>query len=139
MKGSASMNELAAQEAELPAKAFPLTRRGVISFSLVVATIFTILFLIITTYFREQSLSSVFATGQPPATQMILGLLLGSAIAVLIFFIFLKAPVFAHLRNFFREILDRIRPTGSDILMVALFAGVGEELFFRATLQPWLG
>jgi uncharacterized protein len=133
------MNEAAPQEDKTPAKALPMTRRAVIIFSFVVTTIFTILFLIITIYFREQSPSSIFTSGQPLATQMILGLLLGITIAVLVLFLLLKAPFFARLRNFIKEILNQIRPTGFDLLIVALFAGFGEELFFRATLQPALG
>lgn len=133
------MNEITPQEDRPPAKALPMTRQAVIIFSLVVTAIFTILFLIITIYFREQSLSSIFAAGQPLATQIILGLLLGITIAVFVLFVLLKASVFARLRNFIREILGQIRPTGFDLLLIALFAGFGEELFFRATLQPMLG
>lgn len=133
------MNEVAPQEDKPHAKAFPMTRRAVIIFSLVVTTIFTILFLIVTIYFRQQSLAPIFTAGQPLATQIMLGLVFGITIAVFVLFPLLKARFFAQLRNFIREVLGQIRPTAFDLLLVALFAGFGEELFFRATLQPALG
>ena len=133
------MNEAAPQEAAPPARAFPMTRRAVITFSLVMTAVFTILFLIIAVYFREQSIPSIFAAGQPLATQIMLGLLLGITVGVLVLFILFKARSLAELRNFIREILGQIRPTVFDVLLVAVLAGFGEELFFRATLQPALG
>lgn len=133
------MNEVAPQEAKPSAEAFPLTRRMVIIFSIVATIIFTILFLIINVYFRGQSFQSVFTRGQSLPTQIILGLLLGITIAFLVILLLLKAPFFARLRDFIREILGQIRPTGFDMILVAVLAGFGEELFFRATLQPILG
>jgi uncharacterized protein len=133
------MNEATPQETKQPAKAFPMTRQAVISFSIVVTIIFTIIFLITTIYFRKQSLSQIFAAGQPPATQIIFGLLSGITIASLVLFLLLKARFFSHLRNFIREVLNQVRPTMFDLLLIATLAGFGEELFFRATLQPALG
>jgi membrane protease YdiL (CAAX protease family) len=133
------MNEAAPQETKPPAKAFPLTRQAVISFSLIVTIIFTIIFSIVTIYFRKQSLPQVFAAGQPLATQIIFGLILGITIAALVLFLLLKARFFSQLRTFIREVLNQVRPTMFDLLLIALLAGFGEELFFRATLQPALG
>lgn len=119
--------------------AFPLTRRAVIIFSLVATVIFALLAWIITVYFRRQSFNALFTTGQPYTAQIILGLLLGIVIAVPVVILLLKASFFARLRDFIRGILGQIRPTGFDMILVALLAGFGEELFFRATLQPLLG
>ena len=132
------MNDIA-PPARLPGNAFPLTRRAVIIFSLAVTGIFALLAWIITVYFRQQSFNALFTTGQPLTAQIILGLLLGITIAVAAVPILLKASVFARVRGFIREILNQIRPTGFDMILVALLAGFGEELFFRATLQPILG
>jgi uncharacterized protein len=118
---------------------FPMTRRAVIIFSLAATAIFVLLAWVITVYFRQQSFNALFTTGQTYTAQIILGLLLGIVIAVPIILILLKASLFARLRDFIRGILDQIRPTGFDMILVALLAGFGEELFFRATLQPMLG
>lgn len=119
--------------------AFPMTRRAVIIFSLAATAIFVLLAWVITFYFRQQSFNALFTTGQPLAAQIILGLLLGIIIAIPIILILLKASLFARLRDFIRGILKQIRPTSFDLILVALLAGFGEELFFRATLQPILG
>jgi membrane protease YdiL (CAAX protease family) len=133
------MNEAAPQETKQPAKAFPMTRQAVITFSLVLTVIFTVIFSIVTIYFRKQSLPQIFAAGQPPATQIIFGLLSGITIASIVLFLLLKASFFSHLRTFIREVLAQVRPTTLDMLLIATLAGFGEELFFRATLQPALG
>lgn len=133
------MNEAAPQEEKQPTKTFPMTRQAVITFSLVLTIIFTLIFSIVTIYFRKQSLPSIIAAGQPPATQIIFGLLSGITIASLVLFVLLKARFFSQLRNFIREVLNQVRPTMFDLLLIAMLAGFGEELFFRATLQPALG
>ncbi|MDT4897746.1 MAG: protease family protein [Acidobacteriota bacterium] len=132
------MNELAPPAERTPV-AFPLTRRAVIIFSLAATAIFALLAWTITVYFRKQSFYALFTTGQTFTAQIILGLLLGIIIAASVVLILLKASFLARLRDFIREILKQIRPTGFDMILVALLAGFGEELFFRALLQPMLG
>jgi CAAX protease family protein len=119
--------------------AFPMTRRAVIIFSLVATAIFALLAWTITVYFRRQSFNALFTTGQTYTAQIILGLFLGVVIAVAVVPILLKASFLARLRDFIRGILDQIQPTSFDLILVALLAGFGEELFFRATLQPMMG
>ena len=117
----------------------PVTRRAVIIFSLGATGIFLFLTWIVTVYVRKQALSTLFIKGRPLATQVVVGLSLGVIIAIPVLLLFLKAGFLARLREFVRAILDQIRPTGFDLILVALLAGFGEELFFRATLQPALG
>lgn len=42
-------------------------------------------------------------------------------------------------RRFFTRLIGGIELKGSDILIISLCAGIGEELFFRGAVQPWLG
>jgi membrane protease YdiL (CAAX protease family) len=138
VKGEASMDDTTPQ-AKPHGINLPLTNRTVIIFSVVAGCVFSILFLIITIYFRKQSLSSIFMAGQPLATQLVTGLVVGITIAFPVVLIILKARFFSKLRDFIGKILNQIRPTGFVMLLVALLAGFSEELFFRATLQPMLG
>ena len=128
-----------AEEKAPTAGAFPMTRQMVIVFSLAATAIFLLLSWVITVYFRKQSFGDLFAASRPITTQILLGLACGIAVAALVIPLLLKAGWLARLRNFIRDILAQIRPTGFDLLLVSLLAGFGEELFFRATLQPVLG
>jgi len=118
--------------------AIPLTRRAVIIFSLGATGIFSLLAWIITVYVRGQPFSTLFERGQQLTTQTAFGVSLGVMVAGLVLLI-LKAGFLGRLRNFIRQVLDQIRPTNFDLILVALLAGFGEELFFRAALQPLLG
>ncbi len=64
---------------------------------------------------------------------------LGMAAAVVGFSCFVS-PRFAWgraLARGLRELLGSVRP--GDAFWLALFSSVGEELFFRGALQPWVG
>jgi membrane protease YdiL (CAAX protease family) len=43
------------------------------------------------------------------------------------------------LRRFLQDVLRHFRPTTSDIILVSIAAGLGEEIFFRAALQELTG
>lgn len=122
-----------------PANPLPLTRRAVIVFSLAATAVFSLVACVVTVYFRGQTLGALFTAGRPLATQILVGLIAGVAPALFVVALLLKAPFLARLRDFIRSILGQLRPTASDVLLVSLLAGFGEELFFRATLQPALG
>lgn len=126
-------------KAEPPAAPFPMTRRMVIIFSLAAAAIFSLVACVVIVYFRGQTLRALFTAGRPLSTQILIGLVVGVAVALAVVLLLLKAPFFARLRDFIRSILSQVRPTGFDMLLVSLLAGFSEELFFRATLQPALG
>lgn len=53
--------------------------------------------------------------------------------------LFLRSPFFASGRDAAREVLASARPTTADFFVIAAVAGFGEELLFRAALQPWIG
>ena len=139
VKEEAPINETAPLAGQRRPLTFPLTRRAVLIFSLGVTVIFSLLAWIVTVHFRNQPFSLLFTRGQQVATQIVLGFVLGVLIAFIVLLLLLKARFLASLRDFIRGILDQVRPTHFDLILVALLAGFGEELFFRATLQPTLG
>lgn len=118
---------------------FPLTRQFVIIFSLAAAAFFLLLSWVITVFFRGQPFLSPFTSGKSLTEQTLLGLLLGAELAVYVALIVGKTRALAPFRNFLRGIFSRVGPRGPDMALVALAAGLSEELFFRATLQPMLG
>ena len=63
------------------------------------------------------------------------GIAMGSAAVAF----FLRSPVFASGRAAAREVLASARPSTTDFFVIAAVAGFGEELLFRAALQPWIG
>jgi len=42
-------------------------------------------------------------------------------------------------RGFFADLLQKFNVSTIDIFFLSFCAGVGEELFFRGAIQPWLG
>lgn len=118
---------------------FPLSRRFVIVFSLAAAAFLLLLAWAITVFFRERSFLSLFTSDKSLAEQIILGLLLGVELAIYVALIVGKTRPFVRVRSFLGEIISRVRPRGFDMILVALVAGLSEEVFFRATLQPMLG
>ena len=129
-------------DAELPPNQnvpFPLSRQFIIIFSLAAAAFFLLLSWVITVFFRGQSFFSLFTSGKSLTEQILLGLLLGVELAIYVALIVGKTRAFARFRNFLRGMFSRVRPSGLDMALVSLGAGLSEEVFFRATLQPMLG
>jgi membrane protease YdiL (CAAX protease family) len=76
---------------------------------------------------------------QTVVVQLAVGLLIGSSVAAGSTATFLTLPGLGGARDLARRLLDSARLTTSDVVLVAVVAGVGEELLFRGTLQPLLG
>jgi len=66
------------------------------------------------------------------------GLELGFAYAF-IAYLFMKAPFFEKLPNRVDRIIDQLPLTYLDGIFLSACAGIGEELLFRAGIQPFLG
>lgn len=88
----------------------------------------------------EESLFSVFFTGETLGLQLITGISAGIVSAVIIIFFSTHPPMSQVLDDFviFR-IISRTKFTLFDKVQVSLFAGTGEELLFRGTIQPLIG
>ena len=82
---------------------------------------------------------SLFRTGWPLPQQIGLGLLFGSLLAALAAVVTLKSHAFVRLQRLMRDVLNHLRPTSLDVVIASGAAGIGEELLFRATLQPVVG
>ena len=91
-------------------------------FSLAAAALFALLSWAITVFYRGLSFFSLFTEGRPFAAQLLVGLVLGVAVAGLIAALLLRGRPFASLRAFLTGILASLRPTKLDIVTCPLAA-----------------
>ena len=87
-----------------------------------------------------ESLITVFFEGKPIAEQLLTGLGAGVVSALVILFFSTRPPMSQVLDDFmiFR-IISRTEFTLFDKVQISLFAGAGEEILFRGTIQPLIG
>ncbi|WP_209330744.1 CPBP family intramembrane glutamic endopeptidase [Lunatimonas salinarum] len=100
--------------------------------------VFGLLGILVIYFFQDADPWLVIVGGRPLREQLLWGILAGlasSALALLV----INAPFFAKERHYYRRLIGSFRWTPFAILLVSACAGVGEELFFRAGLQPLLG
>lgn len=90
------------------------------------------------TYFQGLRFLDVLQRGAEVHFQIIVGVLVGVASAGLALGLITR-PFFAKEYRFYRDLICQFNWTGFSIFFVSLCAGIGEELFFRAGLQPLLG
>jgi len=50
-----------------------------------------------------------------------------------------ELPVMAKTKHFFVSLIKPIKLNFFQIVLISVCAGIGEELFFRGVVQPWLG
>ncbi len=89
-------------------------------------------------YFHETSLTEFFDVQNIKLISIGYGLELGFAYAF-IAYLFMKAPFFEQLPNRVDLIIDQLPLTYADGIFLSICAGIGEELLFRAGIQPLLG
>lgn len=118
---------------------FQIGRRTLLANVFLLEALLAAVSLVVILHFRRQSLAELFAADGTPAGQVLAGALIGAASAILVSAVTLKLAAFAPLRRFFTDVLAHLRPTNLDFVLISIAAGVGEELFFRALLQPLLG
>ena len=70
--------------------------------------------------------------------QLAVGALAGLAIAVGAHYL-IASPLLNAVNNSYARMLGRFRLTLSEIVLISLCAGVGEEMLFRGAVQPFLG
>lgn len=103
-----------------------------------------VLYLFISTllyyFIIEESLVSVFFMGESIGMQLLTGFAAGVGSALIIIFFSTRPPMSKVLDDFviFR-IISRTKFTLFDKIQVSFFAGTGEELLFRGTIQPLIG
>jgi len=89
-------------------------------------------------YGQDKSFIHVMKQGLPIASQLLVGLTTGltaSAIAVWI----ISRSFFDAELAYYNELINQLGLNYSEIIFLSLCAGIGEELFFRGGIQPFLG
>lgn len=87
-------------------------------------------------FIQDKSLANIFLDGYEPYLQIIIGLLVGSALAAIIRYV----PFLLSLRQLARHLIGaQLQPKKAEISLFASATAIGEELLFRAILQPIIG
>jgi len=89
-------------------------------------------------YFIHDKSFSLFTRGLPVHHQILEGVAGGLA-ASLILLLMIRSSWMSGPRDFFRRVVKEAKLKFPDIIFLSLAAGIGEELFFRGAIQPWLG
>ena len=117
-----------------------LSSRELLGMSLASMVLYLFISTLLYYFVIGESLFSVFFKGKPIAEQLLTGLGAGAASALVILFFSTRPPMSKVLDDFmiFR-IISRSKFTLFDRLQISLFAGAGEEILFRGTIQPLIG
>ncbi|MEX2569477.1 MAG: CPBP family intramembrane glutamic endopeptidase [Cyclobacteriaceae bacterium] len=89
-------------------------------------------------FFQDTSAMKLFSKGWFWGWQIFVGLISGGFSSVIAIWI-IKRPFFENRRRYYHRLINLWEWDQRKILFVSLCAGIGEELFFRAGLQPLLG
>ncbi len=89
-------------------------------------------------YVQVKGVRSTLLGGKPYYLQTLTGLFFGS-LAALLGVLFINGRRFRNLRAFFEKMIGEINPTLPDIVFYSVSAAVGEEVLFRAGIQPLTG
>lgn len=68
-----------------------------------------------------------------------IGALIGASLAAINAFFVTRLTVFARIRRLAHHAVEGIEPRWHTMAIVALSAGIGEEIFFRGALEPVVG
>lgn len=91
------------------------------------------------TVLRYRSLAPLGVSRQTVSVQIAVGAVVGVLAGVAAASVLLYAPLLEEGRARIRAVIAEARPSMADLALMSVAAGVGEELLFRATLQPMLG
>ena len=86
-------------------------------------------------YLQKKGIQDVLLGGRPYYLQAITGLFFGS-LAALLAVLFINGKRFKTVRRVFEDRVKEINPSFLDILFYSICFGVGEEVLFRAGIQP---
>lgn len=89
-------------------------------------------------YWQDRDVQLVLTSGKNYYLQAIAGLFFGS-LSALLGMMLIKARQFKTVRGFFEDLIYDIKPSFANILFYSVCAGIGEEILFRAGLQPKIG
>ena len=86
-------------------------------------------------YVLDRPILSVFAHGWPWYLQLLFGLVYGVAGAYLGWSV-IRSRMLTPVRSYYVELIQELKLGLPEILFISICAGVGEEMLFRAGLQP---
>jgi membrane protease YdiL (CAAX protease family) len=89
-------------------------------------------------FIQKINLNDFIHSGSPLNEQLFYGFSYGIAVALLAI-ILIAADFFEDTRVFYGEMMKELKPGIIHIIFYSFCAGVGEELLFRAGIQPFLG
>lgn len=89
-------------------------------------------------FVQKRDVEPVLLGGKPYYLQVFTGLLFGGISGALAFLL-IRGKKFKNLRGFFENLMHELSPTFFNILFYSFCAGVGEEVLFRAGIQPLIG
>lgn len=94
--------------------------------------------ILLISFFQNREVQPVLLGGKRPYLQFLTGLFFGS-LAALLGLILIRGKNFRSVRTFFEDLIGDINPSFLNILVYSLCASVGEEVLFRAGVQPLIG
>lgn len=108
--------------------------------SVISTIVYTVLAMLIYRFWHKNTIYQAFDHGYTIPTQLLIGVLAGSATAAIMALIVSRSPVSEVLHDFYIfDMISKMRLSNFDCIQVSMFAGAGEELLFRGALQPLLG
>ena len=91
--------------------------------------------ILLITYLQKRGVKEVLLGGKPYYAQVLAGLFFGS-ISALLAILLIRGKKFKGVRSFFENLMQELNPSFLNILFYSFCAGVGEEVLFRAGIQP---
>lgn len=91
--------------------------------------------ILIIQYVQQKGARAVLTGGKPYYLQLLTGLFFGS-LSALLGVLLINGKRFRQLRSFFEEMVGEVNPSLFEIVFYSFCAAVGEEVLFRAGIQP---
>lgn len=89
-------------------------------------------------FLQGGDVTEVLRRGRNFPVQLMIGLLAGIVASGIALFI-IKRPFFKPEKRFYYKLISKLDLNLAGMILLSLCAGIGEELFFRAGVQPFLG
>lgn len=116
----------------------PINRKTFFILGLITLFGFGALGLLMVHFFQARSIWSLLTEGRSIPYQLYRGGLFGIIAAGNMLWL-IETPLLGKSRRFFSDLIRKSNLQWSDLLFLSLAAGIGEELLFRAGIQPFLG
>lgn len=90
------------------------------------------------TYVQKKDINLILTGGKRLYIQLLIGVFYGTFSSLLAVAL-IKSKQFVNTRLFFENFVHQIKPSFLSILFYSICAGIGEEILFRAGVQPIIG